>query len=56
MTGLMMIFMLVAIIFMVQIEREAKTSEQRAQKATQQATQIKVYRFRIQCDERPTVS
>ena len=41
MTGLMMIFMLVAIIFMVQIEREAKTSEQRAQKATQQATQIR---------------
>ena len=41
MTGLMMMFMLVAIIFMVQIQREAKRAEQRAVIATEQADQIK---------------
>jgi outer membrane protein OmpA-like peptidoglycan-associated protein len=40
MTGLMMMFMLVALIFMVHVQREAKKAEQRAAIATAQADEI----------------
>jgi hypothetical protein len=41
MTGLMMVFMLVAIVFMIQVEAESEKVKQLMRRAEQQATQMK---------------
>jgi outer membrane protein OmpA-like peptidoglycan-associated protein len=41
MTGLMMLFMLVALLFMIQVQAQAKKIEQAAKSAKQQADQVK---------------
>lgn len=41
MTGLMMVFMLIAIVFMIQVQAEAKKTEQLKERAEEQATRMR---------------